>query len=98
MQRTAAILLLVAVVPYTGAYGLAYTRVYGEEDSRLQAARWLARHTPPGSRVGVEGGGFSLEKTITGAGFAVEKLEIALLFHTRGYLMCQPAMRHGTMR
>lgn len=94
VQRTAAILLLVAVVPYTAAYGLAYTRVYGEEDSRLQAGRWLAKHAPSGSRVGVEGGGFSLEKTINATGFAVEKLEIASHFRARGYFMCQPAIRH----
>ena len=94
VRRVAGGLSLLLLVPYTGAYGLAYTRVYSEEDSRLQAGRWLATHSPPGSRIGAEGGGFSLEKVIDGAGFTVNKLEVVPLFRARGYLMCQPAMSY----
>lgn len=85
---------LLLLVSYTGAYGLAYTRVYKEEDSRLQAGRWLVANSKPSSRIGTEGGGFSLAKVVEGAGFAAIKLEIVPLFRARGYLMCQPAVSY----
>lgn len=39
-------------------HGLAVARTYGLEDSRIQAARYVAEHIPEGSRVLVEHGGF----------------------------------------
>ncbi len=47
--RRAGVALSVLVAGYTAFYGLAFARIYLVEDSRIQAARWLAAQVPEGS-------------------------------------------------
>ncbi len=42
----------------TLGYGVSFSRIYGEEDSRIAAARWIRDHIPTGSAVLSERGGF----------------------------------------
>ncbi|MFL5761404.1 MAG: DUF2298 domain-containing protein [Thermomicrobiales bacterium] len=41
--------LVIAVVALTGFYGLAYTRVYAQPDTRITASHWFYDNVPPGS-------------------------------------------------
>ena len=81
-------LLVGLVVAYTGLYGVAFARIYTEEDSRIQAGRWLARTVPAGSRIGLEKGGFSLRQLISSESYPRHFLDLSAVFGTRGYLSC----------
>ena len=87
-------IVAVCLIAYSGAYGLAFTRIYLAEDSRLEAGRWIAGRVPPGSRIGVEGGGFSLQGVVSAEVFHRQIIDILPLFRSRGYLMCGPALRY----
>ncbi|MDA0709452.1 MAG: tetratricopeptide repeat protein, partial [bacterium] len=50
--------LLLVALP-TCVYGIAFTAIYGQEDSRIVAERWIAENIPKGSQVLAEKGGFS---------------------------------------
>jgi tetratricopeptide (TPR) repeat protein len=86
--------LTALLVLSTGAYGLAFATVYAREDSRLQAARWIAAHLPVGSVLGVERGGFSMESLVRGPRYAVRQLNAVLLFEARGLLTCRAGLAY----
>lgn len=52
-----AIPILFVALP-TMAYGLALTAIYGQEDSRIVAQRWVQKNIPENSHVLAENGGF----------------------------------------
>ncbi len=74
---------------YTAFYGLAFTRIYLEEDSRIQAGRFLSAHAEDGARIGVESGGFSMKSLISGGRYVPVNSES--LFWMRHYLSCTAA-------
>lgn len=47
-------LMIVVVVGFTLFYAVAFTNMYGQRDSRLQASDWLYANAPPGSVVVLE--------------------------------------------
>ena len=77
-----------AFLGYTAFYGLAFTRIYLEEDSRIQAGRFVAAHAEDGARIGVENGGFSMKPLISDGTIP---LNAQLLFWMRHYLSCTAA-------
>lgn len=77
-----------ALLGYTAFYGLAFTRIYLKEDSRIQAGRFLAAHAEDGARIGVENGGFSMKSLISDGTIP---LNAQLLFWMRHYLSCTAA-------
>ena len=81
----------VALLGYTAFYGLAFTRIYLKEDSRIQAGRFLAAHAEDGARVGVEGGGFNMKSLISGSRYTHVNLATGRLFWMRHYLSCTAA-------
>ncbi|MDE2742224.1 MAG: tetratricopeptide repeat protein [Gemmatimonadota bacterium] len=80
-----------ALLVYTAFYGLAFTRIYLEEDSRIQAGRFLAAHAENGARIGVEGGGFNMRSLISGSRYTHVNLDAGRLFWMRHYLSCTAA-------
>ena len=86
------------MVFYTGVYGVAFARLYGEEDSRIEAARWIARSVPEGSRIGVERGGFSMRPLIRPERHPIRVLQTITLFEGRGYVTCQAGVTYLQQR
>ena len=82
------------VVLYTGIYGVAFARLYSREDSRIEAARWIASSVPEGSRIGVEAGGFSMRPLLTTQRHPIRVLRTVTLFEGRGYVTCQAAVTY----
>ena len=76
-------------VAHAVVFGIAFSRIYGVEDSRIQAGRWIAAHVPKGSRIGVEKGAFTMGGLISSADYKLELLGMEMPFHTRGYLTCR---------
>jgi tetratricopeptide (TPR) repeat protein len=74
---------------YTGFYGLAFAQIYTVEDSRLQAARFIAERVPPGAVIGFERGGFSMDALVRGPRNPTRQLATATLFEARGYSTCR---------
>ena len=74
---------------YTGVYGLAFTRLYAAEDSRIVAGRWLAAHVPAGSEIGVERGGFPMSQLIDNQRHPRRLLNLSPLFEGRGLMTCR---------
>ncbi len=74
-----------------GWYGVAFARIYTQEDSRIQAGRWIFEQVPAQSVIGVEKGGFSLGALVDGARYVKEPLDLARLFNGRPYLSCRAA-------
>jgi len=74
---------------YTGIYGLAFTRIYADEDSRIVAGRWLAARVPSGSEIGVERGGFPMSQLIDGQRHPRRLLNLSPLFEGRGLMTCR---------
>jgi tetratricopeptide (TPR) repeat protein len=70
------------------AYGLAFGRIYLQEDSRIQAARWIAAHVPEGSRIGLETGAFGVYFLISEKVYEHRGLDIAGLFYGAPYMSC----------
>ena len=56
---------MVGLAGYGAVYGLAFARVYVEEDSRLQAGRWIATHIPAGEPIGLEGGAYNMREVVS---------------------------------
>jgi len=83
---------LVAV--YTGVYGLAFARIYVQEDSRLVAARWLRDNVSADAVIGVEGGGFSMRPLLDLGSHRQRTFNTGSVFATRGYLGCEAARRY----
>ena len=70
-------------------YGLAFTRIYTVEDSRLQAGRWMEQNVPAGSKVGLEGGGFSMTAMVSGEEYGSVRLNITRVFYAAPYMLCR---------
>ena len=83
---------LASLMGVTAAFGFGFARIYAVEDSRLQASRWMAENLSPGSKIGVEGGAFSMSSVISDQDFPKTHLEISELFRARGYTMCAPVL------
>ena len=77
------------LVVYTSFYGLAFVQIYRTEDSRTQAARWIAEELPTGAHIGVERGGFSMRGMISEERFVKESMDVTALFGTSRYLSCR---------
>ena len=84
----------VSVLLYTGVYGVAFARLYSREDSRIEAARWIASSVPEGSLIGVERGGFSMRPLIRPEHHPISALQTITLFEGRGYMTCQAAVTY----
>ena len=74
---------------FTCYYGLAFARIYTEEDARIQAARFIAERVPPGQVIGYERGGFSMDALVRGPRNPTRQLNITALFEARGYSTCR---------
>jgi tetratricopeptide (TPR) repeat protein len=88
-NRYAGSVLAVGLVVYTSFYGLAFVQIYRTEDSRIQAARWVAEELPAGARIGVERGGFSMAGMISDERFEKEPMDMTALFGTGKYMSCR---------
>ena len=87
--RKLAIWICAAVFVYSTTYGIAFASLYTREDSRIQAARWIDKHIPANSRIGVEGGGFSMRGMINSEKYSVLPLSMGSLFSLRGFATCK---------
>jgi tetratricopeptide (TPR) repeat protein len=81
-------LLMGVLLAHVLVYGLAFSRVYAKEDSRIQAAGWLAKEVPAGSRVGMETGAFNLRGLANPAGHEHKSLSVSGLFYGSAYMLC----------
>ena len=81
-------LATVTVVAHTAVYGLAFTRIYTVEDSRIQAARWIHGNVPSGRSIAVETGGFSLAALISEEHHPQVRIHESRCFGARDYLTC----------
>ena len=80
--------LSVAVLVYSGIYGISFSRLYNVEDSRISAARWIAANLPSGSTIGTEGGAFSMRPLIDADRYRLVPLKVHTLFNSQGYTTC----------
>ena len=87
--RKLAIGICAAVFMYSTIYGVAFASLYTREDSRIQAARWIDKHIPANSRIGVEGGGFSMRGMINSEQYSVRPIKMGVLFVLRGFTTCK---------
>jgi hypothetical protein len=87
LRQIAYAIVMSAPLLYTGFYGVAFANIYTQEDSRITAARALQQIAPKGSRIGVEGGGFSMSPFINSE-FEHLYLDIANNFYTSPYTPC----------
>ena len=87
--RKLAIGICAAVFMYSTIYGVAFASLYTREDSRIQAARWIDKHIPANSRVGVEKGGFSMRGVINSEKYSVRIINTGMLFVLRGFTTCK---------
>ena len=86
LQPRFGLALAVVVALSTVAYGLAFADIYTREDSRIQAARWLADYAPDDTIIGLEKGAFTLHKLIDGA--QTGDINMLNLFYTGPYMLC----------
>ena len=77
--RKLAIGICAAVFMYSTIYGVAFASLYTREDSRIQAARWIDKHIPANSRVGVEKGGFSMRGMINSEKYSARIINTGML-------------------
>jgi tetratricopeptide (TPR) repeat protein len=93
-RRRLGAVVVAGVAAYTLLYGVAFSRIYAAEDSRVLAGRWLAQNVPEGSIIGVESGGFSLQAVVSQERHRQRYIEAGWLFSTRGYLSCQATRQY----
>lgn len=72
-----------------GWYGVAFAGIYAEEDSRIQAARWVFAQVEQGRAIGVEQGGFPLGRLIDSVRYEKVPLDLSRVFNGRPYLSCR---------
>ena len=84
-----AIGICAAIFMYSTIYGVAFASLYTREDSRIQAARWIDKHIPANSRIGVERGGFSMRGMINSEKYFVRPIRMGALFALRGFATCK---------
>lgn len=89
-QRLIGGAVAVALLGYTAFYGLAFTRIYRAEDSRIQAGRFLAARADEGTRIGLEGG-MSMRPLVSRSRHRHVSLDASALFWMRHYLSCTAA-------
>ena len=87
--RKLAIGFCAAIFVYSTIYGVAFASLYTREDSRIQAARWIDKHIPANSRIGVEKGGFSMRGMINSEKYSVRIINLGMLFMLRGFTTCK---------
>ncbi|MXZ10162.1 MAG: tetratricopeptide repeat protein [Gemmatimonadetes bacterium] len=87
--RKLAIGICAAIFMYSTIYGVAFASLYTREDSRIQAARWIDKHIPANSRIGVERGGFSMREMINSEKYSVRPIKMGALFALRGFATCK---------
>ena len=92
--RRLGIAICSAAFIYSTAYGIAFAGLYAEEDSRIQAARWIDEHIRATSRIGVERGGFSMRGLIDSKKYAVRTINTGTLFGLRGFMTCQAELTY----
>ncbi|MDA0337772.1 MAG: glycosyltransferase family 39 protein [bacterium] len=80
-------LAVLSVVVHAVLYGLAYHNVWSQEDSRIQAGRWIAENVPAGARIAVEQGAFPLGPVIDSQRYEQADLGISTFFNARGQLL-----------
>ncbi len=73
---------------YLAFSGLGFSQVYTNEDSRIQAGRWISNNIPEGSRIGLETGAFSLHRLIDNQLHPHVWLDISRLFYLAPYQLC----------
>ena len=88
LHRVSGVSLTALLAVYTVFYGLAFTKVYTVEDSRIQAGRWLADHLPHNSRIGLETGAFPMYNLVSRAHHQPVWLNIPWLFYGAPYRLC----------
>ncbi len=86
--RKLAVGVCAGVLVYSAVYGVAFAGLYTREDSRIQAARWIDGNIPARSRIGVERGGFSMQRMIASGKHHVRVIQAVTLFNIRGYATC----------
>ena len=82
-------LAVVGVVTHAVFYGLAFLHVWTEEDSRIQAGRWIAAHVPAGATIAVENGAFPMGPVIDTQRHDLRALGLSTLFYAREQLLCR---------
>lgn len=86
--RSAGLGLGLLLFAHLCAYGIGFARIYREQDSRIQAARFLARHTEPGVSVGVENGAFTVAHLVDPQRNPRLWLDVPPLFYAGPYMLC----------
>lgn len=79
----------VVTLAWTILYGLAFARIYVQQDARITAARWIADNVPVGATIAVEGGAFTLAGLIDPDRHQVTTLNTNIVFATRGHHTCE---------
>ncbi len=87
-RRPLGILLMAGLLVPTTASGISFGRVYLEEDSRLQASRWIEQNLPPKSVLGLEAGGFPLHRLLDDPRLEKTWLGLPHIFYASPYLLC----------
>lgn len=87
--RKLAIGICAAIFMYSTIYGVAFANLYTREDSRIQAARWIDKHIPANSRIGVERGAFSMRGMINSEKYSMRPIKMGVLFTLRGFTTCK---------
>ena len=90
-RRRWIVAVVAACALYTWAYGVAFSRIYGVEDARITAGRWIHRYVPEGSTIAIERGGFSMRGSFSASTYQEQDLNTSTVFSTRGYLSCGAA-------
>lgn len=87
--RRGSVLAIFLLLGQLAFKGLAFTHIYTEEDSRLQASRWIAAHVPRDSAIGVETGGFSMQGLVSNQDYQHVILDVTRVFYTYPYFSCR---------
>jgi len=85
--RWALVCLLSFTAGHLGLYGVAFAQIYTQEDSRIQAAKFLYEQATPSSIIGVENGAFSMRPFI-GSTYHPVVLGASSLFYRAPYMLC----------
>ena len=86
--RWPGIALAIFLAGHVAVSGLAFVRVYGEVDSRIQAGHWIAENVPKGAVVGLETGAFHLRGVVDPEASDHLALGVSGLFYGSPYMLC----------
>ena len=76
------------LVGHIALSGLAFSRIYTNEDSRIQAGRWISDNIAVGSRIGLENGAFSMKGMIDSQRHPHTWINTSRLFYLQPYQLC----------